>query len=245
MKKVLTALSIILFASTASAQTNIESIRRKLEFEDNSFSGSVKASLTTRLSGPNALVSGFNSIVGFKHSQFLFLNYNNANFVKSNSEINVADFLTHLRVNYYFSKNFAWESIVQYQGNQFNELQSRFILGLGPRFSYNLKDFVFAFGTSYLEEVNKTDIKYTDSRWNNYLSIFYNVDPIQFSSTFYIQPLFKDFSNYRFSNNTSFNVVFKSISTGIIMFVRRERAYYFQGSRNSFFELKNTFGVAF
>lgn len=147
-----------------------------------------------------------------KHILLVLGNYNLAS--SNNSTINNAGF-GHLRYNYKFNKWFRWEAYTQLQFNELLSLRYRFLTGTGARFKLNHGETVKTYIgiSSFYEHEQIQDVQQTinsDLRMSNYfvISIKFPKKRGEFTSTTYYQPLFRQFSDYRLTNQSliQFNI---------------------------------------
>ncbi|MAK36632.1 MAG: hypothetical protein CMC15_10705, partial [Flavobacteriaceae bacterium] len=120
--------------------------------------------------------------------------------------------ISHLRYNYRFHPRIAWEAFAQGQYNKINLIDFRGLIGTGPRFklttSENYKVYLGTLAMLEYEEVTDgvTPLQ-RNLRGSTYVSFsFYPTDRISIISTTYYQPLFKQFSDYRISSQSSLAV---------------------------------------
>jgi hypothetical protein len=129
-----------------------------------------------------------------------------------------------------------WESYTQVQYNELLDQRLRALIGTGLRVKARDKNGIRVFaGTSAFfehEEIQTTGTFIEDVRWSNYLSWF--IQPkstFSFTGTTYYQPVFDDFSDYRFMGQYAMNFsVFKRID--------------FRFEYNTFFDSKPNIGVS-
>ena len=111
--------------------------------------------------------------------------------------------------NYRFHDRIAWEVFTQGQYNKVNLINFRGLLGTGPRVKLtNSENYKFYLGTLAMFEYEEVDDGVTplqrNLRGSSYLSFsLYPTERISMVSTTYYQPLFKQFSDYRISSESS------------------------------------------
>ena len=130
----------------------------------------------------------------------------------------------HLRFNTKLSKVIRWEVFTQVQYNNLTKVNLRYLSGTGPRFKLTPYETArFYWGVAYMfeyEEVTDPREFHQDHRLSSYLSFtLAPVENVTFSSTTYVQPLLRDFTDYRLHNenvldlnitgNLSFNFKFQ------------------------------------
>lgn len=109
----------------------------------------------------------------------------------------------HGRFNYKLNKLIRLEAFIQGQYNQLLVVEQRNLVGLGLRAKWiDKENFTGYLGNSYLYEVEYSDEAGTTNynhRNSTYLSLSYFPKSERFfiTNTFYYQPLYKDFRDYR------------------------------------------------
>ncbi|MFT4805678.1 MAG: hypothetical protein ACI9YE_002901, partial [Psychroserpens sp.] len=116
----------------------------------------------------------------------------------------------HLRYNRKISERVKWEAFTQAQYDAISEIDFRGLIGTGPRFKLTKSDdYRFYLGTLIMYEYEKassviSNRTQNDLRGSVYLSFsLYPTETISIISTSYYQPKLNEFSDYRFSSNTS------------------------------------------
>lgn len=111
----------------------------------------------------------------------------------------------HIRYNQEFTNLFRIEGFVQSQENKILDVNSRNIVGGGIRLKLISKqESRLYWGNSYMYEVEKNDIlnqHFKNHRYSTYISFNAQIpnSPVSITNTLYYQPLFKDFGDYRVS----------------------------------------------
>jgi len=150
--------------------------------------------------------------IQYKEDPHLLIFRNDVNFQKIEGNKFENSGISHLRYNYRFAPSIAWEIFFQGQYNKVNLIQFRGLIGTGPRFKLTKSEkYKFYLGTlSMLEYEEVTDgvtPLQRDIRGSGYLSFsLYPTDNISLISTTYYQPLWRDFSDYRISSQSSLAV---------------------------------------
>jgi len=115
----------------------------------------------------------------------------------------------HLRYNYAFDSTFTYEAFVQVQTDQVLRIGTRVLLGTGGRITFlkNDKGF-FHLGLTYMYEYEQergNEVYHRDHRMSSYISLNKKLGKnVRIDLVAYYQPLFTDFSDYRFSNGMTF-----------------------------------------
>ncbi len=147
--------------------------------------------------------------IQYKMKKHLVLFKNDVSFQKIEGENFDNSLVSHLRYNYRFHDRIAWEVFTQGQYNKVNLINFRGLLGTGPRVKLtNSENYKFYLGTLAMFEYEEVDDGVTplqrNLRGSSYLSFsLYPTERISMVSTTYYQPLFKQFSDYRISSESS------------------------------------------
>jgi len=115
---------------------------------------------------------------------------------------------SHFRYNYKVNSLIRWEAFTQWQFNALTKISQRWLTGTGPRFKLSeYEKAKFYFGLTYMyeyEELNLPEIYNNDHRLSSYFTFTLLPEKgIRFTNTTYIQPLIKDFTDFRVSNDTN------------------------------------------
>lgn len=142
----------------------------------------------------------------------LWLMLGNLGVLKIGDSRVVSDNLAHLRYNRKVNEWLRWEVFSQYQNNIITQIDSRILLGTGPRFKLiKMPKFRLYSGCLFMYEREKERttpaIRHNDFRNSSYVSFTWlpnkNVEMI---STTYYQPLLKKLIDYRILNQIAFCV---------------------------------------
>lgn len=135
-----------------------------------------------------------------RHIYFLLNNYK---LVKAKGKDFINVFFAHLRYNYRLTEEVSLESFFQYQNNLVLLINARVIYGAGMRCKVlNTKYFWAYLGATYMYEFEHSKSCNTTAwqhRLSNYLSFTGHLPKvnIDISGTFYYQPLFSYWRDYR------------------------------------------------
>lgn len=206
----LSALLVFNVNALFSQLVNIES--RRMQTDSVRFAGN--ANLTFNYQKTNDItLNVFKSSVSsqvksknLKHSILILGNYDLAS--SNKSKINNAGF-SHLRYNYKCNDWLRWEVYTQLQFNELLSLKYRYLAGTGARFKLNKGQVVRMYigVSSFYEYEQIQDLQQTvnsDLRMSNYfvLSIKFPKNRGEITSTTYYQPLFRQFYDYRLTNQS-------------------------------------------
>jgi hypothetical protein len=126
--------------------------------------------------------------------------------LKSGSQKFISHGLIHLRFNTKLNPWLRWEIFAQWQNNLITQIDSRYLLGTGPRFKIVSTDIFRLYAASLLmyereKELTTPVIKHSDLRSSSYVSFtIVPAEHFEIISTTYYQPLFKNLDDYRILN---------------------------------------------
>lgn len=213
MKKALLLPAILFLSFNSFTQiVNVESAR--MQSDTVGWQGSFGAAFsmtqnTSRIFGANA-----DAHLQYKTSndQGLWLILGNYNLLKVSGRNFLSDGLIHLRYNRKINEWLRWEFFGQFQNNDITQIDSRLLLGTGPRFKLIKKPRFRLYAASLLmyekeKEATTLSISHSDMRNSSYLSFTWlPQDYLEMISTTYFQPRLAEFSDYRFMNQFMFKV---------------------------------------
>jgi hypothetical protein len=146
-----------------------------------------------------------------------FLLLGNIDYSLANGEQLSNSGLIHFRYNRKLNKKLRIEAFTQYQYNKILGIESRNLIGIGPRFKLNKSEkTVFYIGSLVMQEFEKTSDdtkKMSYQRLSSYLSLSIKnkANTLEFASVVYYQPNINLWKDYRLSSQTSlaFNITSK------------------------------------
>lgn len=152
-----------------------------------------------------------------KNLKNYFLSLGNIDYSLANGEELSNSGLIHFRYNRKLNKKLRIEAFTQYQYNKILGIESRSLIGVGPRYKINKSEkTVFYIGSLLMQEFEKTPdnlniLSY--QRLSNYLSLSIKnkAKTLEFTSVVYYQPNINLWEDYRISSQTSlaFNITSK------------------------------------
>ena len=213
LKKALLLPAILFLSFNGFTQiVNVESAR--MQSDTVGWQGSFGAAFsmtqnTSRIFGANA-----DAHLQYKTSndKGLWLILGNYNLLKVSGRNFLSDGLIHLRYNRKINEWLRWEFFGQFQNNDITQIDSRMLLGTGPRFKLIKKPRFRMYAASLLmyekeKEATTPSISHSDMRNSSYLSFTWlPQDYLEMISTTYFQPRLAEFSDYRFMNQFMFKV---------------------------------------
>ncbi len=149
-----------------------------------------------------------------KNLKNYFLFIGNIDYSLANGEELSNSGLIHLRYNRKLNKKFRLEAFIQCQYNKILGIESRNLIGIGPRYKINKSTkTVFYVGSILMQEFERTteNIKIISyQRLSNYLSLSIknSAKTLELTSLIYFQPNINHWADYRLSSQTAigFNI---------------------------------------
>jgi hypothetical protein len=204
MKHLLLPIFIVIGISGSSQIVNIESAR--MQSDTTGWMGGAGASFSIAKNTRKIFSADMDVHLQYKTQKDLWLILANHGFLKAGSEKYVSHGLIHLRYNTKVNPWLRWEIFAQWQNNLITQIDSRYLVGTGPRFKiFSTKVFrLYAASLMmYEREKERTTpvVKHSDMRNSSYVSFTITPeDHFEIISTTYYQPLLKNFSDHRILN---------------------------------------------
>ena len=205
MNKIWTGLFLFFIASSLNAQlVNIESIR----IQTDSMRFVLKSDFLFNYSNTDGIYIyrfnlGLNTQYKTKNLKHTFFFSGNAILVRSQDQDFQNSWFLHFRYNMKLNQKWRMEAFVQDQNNELLSINTRNLLGLGPRYKFVRGEYFQAYiGNSYMYEKEGSDLAdqtYYNHRNSTYLSfaLSFKESKLELVNTIYFQPLYTDISNFR------------------------------------------------
>jgi Protein of unknown function, DUF481 len=198
-------LIVIYFQSEHSFAQIVNMESQRYHKDTTGWSGSINVNFALTNYGKKVFALDAVAHLQYQTSKSLYLLLGSYGFLKGDSLSFIDYRFLHFRYNYKLSKVLRAEAFIQVQQNTITEIQSRFLIGAGPRFkiSGSKKLHLYAGVLAMYETEKQTVNKQTTRDWRNssYLSLsYFPNDQTEFTTTTYYQPLFDNFSDYRLLN---------------------------------------------
>ena len=202
---------------------NVESLRRISDTSKWSGSTSLDIGLIKNTKSIFRITNKIRIQYNTEKNLYLFINDVKLEKIEANSFINKG--IQHLRYNRKLSERLKLEIFTQSQYDAISDIKFRGLLGIGPRFKLSKNNnFRYYLGVLFMyehEEASNNSTKIlNDFRGSTYFSCsLYPTNNLSIVSTTYYQPLLKQFSDFRISNETSLafmvlkNLAFKTTFT--------------------------------
>lgn len=216
MKNLILGLALLCCVTGYSQILNAESLRKVTD--TSGWSGSASVSFALRGGVNDYIALGSDIHVQYKMNKHLVLIKNQLNFQKVDEERFGNSGIQHIRYNNRFHERWSWEVFVQGQYNKVSKIDFRGLAGVGPRFKVTrLENYKVYMGALIMYEHEEVDDGFTpiqrDFRFSSYISFsFYPKDGLSLISTSYYQPKVDQFSDHRFSNESTLSIaLFKNL----------------------------------
>lgn len=210
---------LISAGGAAHGQVNVEAVRG--DARKQGFSGRSEAEATAQTGNTEGVVAGASGRLQVRTGPHLAFLYGSGNYAQFGGKTSVERALGHLRYNHEIASMLWAEAFAQVEHNKFQRLVSREILGAGPRIGLHEDDDINLFyGTSYIAEWENLDLAPGDDdddstlshRWSHYVTASVDLDErLSTGTTFYVQPRFDRFEDFRVLNETYFEVAITEV----------------------------------
>lgn len=189
---------------------NVESAR--MQSDTTGWMGGASANVTMAKNTEKIFILNTDVHLQYKTQKDLWLILASSNILKAGEERFFNNTFLHLRYNRKISKLLRWEIFAQGQNNQVTQIDSRYLVGTGPRFKILSTDVIRLYAASLImleREKERTDpvVFHNDIRNSSYAT--FTITPtgnIEIISTTFFQPLFKKPSDFRVLNQSSFKL---------------------------------------
>lgn len=201
------------FNCTYAQIVNVESLRRVSDSSKWSGAASLDIGLIKNTKSIFKITNKVRLQYNSGKNLYLFINDLKLEQIETNSFVNKG--IQHLRYNRKITQRLKLEVFAQSQYDAISDIKFRGLLGIGPRFKLSKSDnYRFYLGTLLMFEHEESSDQaiaiLRDFRGSTYFSCsIYPLENLSLVSTTYYQPLLKQFSDFRISNETSigFNVL--------------------------------------
>lgn len=195
---------------TAKAQiVNIESAR--MQSDTTGWMGNAGAGLALTKNVQQVFSTEFDAHIQYKSNKSLYLLLGSYGFLKSAGTSLIDNTFLHFRYNYKINKILRWEAFTQLQQNVISNINSRFLLGSGPRFKLLGTKMIKLYAASLMmyerEKETNSNLIHNDIRSSSYVSITFTPNKqLEIISTSFFQPLVNNLNDYRILNQVSVKV---------------------------------------
>lgn len=198
------------YCLAACAQiVNMESQRYRTD--TTGWSGTAGGNFDLSNYGKKVYAVNANAHAQYQAKKSLYLLFGNYGFLKGEEQAFIDNAFVHFRYNYKLGKVVRLEAFTQLQENAVTKIDSRFLIGAGPRFKItgSKKISLYAGILPMYEREKEVDNPQMihDWRLSNYLSFtFRPAETTEIISTTYYQPVMFSASDYRMLHQTSFRL---------------------------------------
>lgn len=189
---------------------NVESAR--MQSDTTGWKGNLGAAFSVIKNTQQIVQLDVNAHVQYKTTKDLYLLLGNYTFLKGAGQELVNNTFFHFRYNRKINDMLRWEVFTQTQSNVVTGIQSRFLIGTGPRFKITAnKVFRLYAATLIMYEQEKevaadAQLK-KDLRNSSYVSFSYTpAGNIELVSTSFYQPLLRNFKDFRLLNQETLKI---------------------------------------
>ena len=203
-------IALLFFAWTAAQSQIVNIERRRIATDSTGWFGQANVSFSGSKNTKSVLALASGLLVEYKSksTKDLWLLISDLSLISANKEKFSNSGFGHLRYNRKLGEAVRWEIFTQLQYNSLTHIEHRFLVGSGPRFKLTqYENAKFYLGIAYMFEQEKLlapKIFLQDHRISSYFSFSLTPEEdVSFISTLYIQPLLKQFEDYRISNETA------------------------------------------
>jgi len=213
---------LLIFSHLVQLQAQVVNMEDERFHRDSTvWSGGINGNLTLNDFGSKVFYVNAGAHVQYQNEKDLYLLLGNYGFLKGDGKAFVDNGFLHFRYNHKLGKEVRWEAFSQIQQNAIINIQSRFLIGTGPRFKIISTKKVRLYAAALLmyerdKETNNPHVL-NEFRNSSYGSVTYLPSSnTEITSTTYFQPKFTDISDFRIYNVLNVNIkTGKKISVNI------------------------------
>lgn len=206
-------LSLSLHLNTSAQIVNIESAR--MQSDTTGWKGELGAAFSLAQNTSKIFQATLDAHLQYKtkNDRGIWFILGNLGFLKVGGDRFVADDLLHLRYNKKINNWLRWEFFGQYQNNIITQIDSRILLGSGPRFKLvNTEKFRLYAATLLMNEWEKERtspvINHNNIRNSTYISFSWLPEKkVEILSTAYFQPQVNKFKDHRILNQVALKIL--------------------------------------
>lgn len=209
-KRIYLAIALLLVLTIAANAQIVNIERQRISSDTTGWFGQAIASFSGSKSTKSILSVASATLLEYKSrsTKDLWLLITELSLVKSDSEKFSNSGFGHLRYNRKVGKVVRWELFTQIQYNSLTKIDQRILGGTGFRFKLTPYDEArFYFGVAYMYEYEKLldpEVYNKDHRASSYFSFtLMPTETVTMTSTLYAQPLLRDATDYRISNEST------------------------------------------
>lgn len=197
--------------SSVNAQiVNIEKAR--MQSDSTGWLGNASAALSLTNNVQQVFTTQVDAHMQYKSKKSLYLILGSYGLLKAAGTSLIDNTFLHLRYNYKLSKVLRWEIFTQLQQNIITDIQSRFLIGTGPRFKILSNKVLKLYAASLMmyeqeKETNAAAAVRRGARSSSYISFTLTPNKeLEITSTSFFQPLLSNWNDYRILNQVNIRV---------------------------------------
>lgn len=211
-KIILLAILILLTYKLNAQIVNVESLR--IQTDTIGFAGNLGGDFTLSKDVDKIFSANAYATIQYKSKRNIYLILGNYSFLKGANKKLLNKLFAHFRYDHKITDFFRMETFTQIQSNKITKIDTRFLVGAGPRFKIptfkNLKTYLgILFMYEYEKELTDPIIYHNVIRNSSYLSFTYTPnDRVKLTSTTFYQPIVNKFNDFRILNqeNVTFSI---------------------------------------
>ncbi|MCW3117662.1 MAG: hypothetical protein JWM28_1744, partial [Chitinophagaceae bacterium] len=202
--------TLCFIAGFACAQiVNMES--QRYHTDTTGWKGSISGDFALTNYGQKVVAVNGNAHLQYQSVKSLYLLLGSYGFLKGGGQSFIDYDFLHFRYNYKLNRIIRLEAFAQLQQNAIIKIQSRFLVGAGPRFKIvsnkKLKLYGGILAAYEIQKETGVPQERRDWRSSDYLSLTFSPDErTEFITTTYYQPVFNNISDYRLLSQTMFKI---------------------------------------
>lgn len=207
-RKIFFAAILIIFTHRLNAQiVNVESLR--IQTDTVGFAGSFGGNFTLTKNVDQIFSANAFASIQYKSIKSTYLILSDYSFLKGANKKLLNKIFGHFRYDREITTFFRMEAFTQIQTNKITKIDTRFLIGMGPRLKMPTPDMLKAFvGILFMYEYEKelTDpvIYHRVIRNSSYVAFTFEPnDHVKITSTTFYQPKLDEFSDFRILNQES------------------------------------------
>lgn len=204
-------MSLILVSKTTRAQiVNIESAR--MHTDSLGMMGDISTDISLTKNSQQIFSADLSAHLQYKTKKDLYLFIGSYGFLKGDGDALIDNTFFHFRYNRKFNKWLRWEAFTQLQKNVINKIDSRFLIGTGPRNKIierkGIKMYIASLSMyEYQKDETTPAVTHNDIRNSSYIALILKpVTNLEIVTTTFYQPLYKDIADYRILNQVKIKI---------------------------------------
>lgn len=213
--RLLQLLTALLLSASIPCSAQIVNIERaRMQSDTTGWMGGAGTAVTLTQNTQKIFSADVEAHLQYKTSRDkgLWLILGNYGFLKAGNTKLISNGFIHLRYNYKINDWLRWEVFGQFQNNSVTQIDSRALIGTGPRFKLVKNKALRLYAATLImyeneKELTTPQVKHNDIRSSSYISFTWTPQSnLELISTTFFQPLLKKLSDYRILNQATLKV---------------------------------------